>query len=377
MFGLLQPCGHVLDDELRDQWRSHLCGVCLALRDGHGQLSRATTNTDTIMVSVLTAAQRASQTATRTAGPCPLRGMRTAEVVTADEPGVALAAAASLALATAKADDVVAEQRLGLAAPEPRRTRAASMASRSLHRRVQTVTALDVDAVLAPLAAQAEIECTASDLDALLAPTADACAAVFAASADRAEVPDNRAPLADIGADFGRLAHLLDAVDDREADRNAGAFNPLEASGTTDRDALDRAAVLVDRITARYETLILHDDRLLRTVLLGGIARAVRSRRQALVPGAFADRCGAKPVAYDVGWPAQRPPGFPPNAPYPPPFKPNRKWYERVLPFAGVTLCGPALCTDHWNHCSDKYKSAACGNCDGCDDCCDCCDCCN
>lgn len=172
MFGLLQPCGHLLDEELRRQWRSHLCGVCLALRDGHGQLSRATTNTDTILVSVLTAAQRGTRTATRTAGPCPLRGMQTAEVVTSSEPGVALAAAASLALAAAKADDVVAEQRLGLAEPSPRRGRAASLASRSLHRRMRTVTTLDVDAVLTPLASQAEIECTATDLDAFLEPTA-------------------------------------------------------------------------------------------------------------------------------------------------------------------------------------------------------------
>ena len=376
MFGLLQPCTHVLDDELGEQWRSHLCGVCLTLRDRHGQLSRATTNTDTIMVSVLTAAQRGTQPTTRTAGPCPLRGMRTAEVVTSDERGVTLAAAASLALAAAKADDVVAEQRLGLATHAPMRSHAASVASRALHRRVQTVTTLDVDAVLTPLATQAEIECTAIDLETLLEPTAEACAAVFASSADQAGVPDNRAALAAIGADFGRLAHLLDAIDDREADRAAASFNPLEATGTTDRDALARAAELSDRITARYATLVLHDDRLLRTVFLGGIARAVRTRRRAVSHSGSADRCGAEPTAYNDRWPGQRPPDFPPNAPYPPPFKPNRKWYERVLPFAGVTFCGPALCTNHWNHCSDKYKSACC---DSSSDCCNCdaCDCCD
>lgn len=196
-------------------------------------------------------------------------------------------------------------------------------------------------------------------------------------SAERAGVPDNRAPLGEIGADFGRLAHLLDAVDDREKDRAEGAFNPLDATATTDHGALTRAGELSRRIADRYETLTLHDDRLLRAVLLGGVARAVRTRQKALGHEGFTDRCGATPMAHDIGRPAQRPPEFPPTAPYPPPFKPNRRWYERVLPFAGVTLCGPALCTDHWNHCSDQYKPAAMGSCDNCNDCCDCCDCCS
>lgn len=376
MFGLLQPCGHLLDDELRREWQSHLCGVCLALRDGHGQASRMVTNTDTVMVSVLAAAQRSSAVTTRTAGPCPLRGMRTAEVVRSAEPGVQIAAAASLALAAAKADDVVAEQRLGLAAPDFGKARAAAFASRSLHRRMAGATAIDVDAVLSPLATQAGIECAPTDLESLLEPTARACAAVFAATADQAGAAENRATLSDIGADFGRLAHLLDAVDDREADRAAGDFNPLEATGTSDEAAVARAESLAERIADRYATLSLHDDRLLATLLLGSVAKAVRARRSMVSRRHV--RCAAAPISYSEGWPAVRPPDFPERAPYPPPFKPNRRWYERILPFSGVTCCGPALCTDHWNHCSDKYVGPA-GDCDcDCDcDCCDCCDCCN
>lgn len=351
-----------------------MCGVCLALRDGHVQSTRMVTNTDTIMVSILTAAQRSPQVQMRTAGPCPLRGMRTAPVVRNDDPGVALAAAASMALATAKADDVVAEQRQGLAATEPYRAHAAAFVSRSLHRRMRTVTALDVDAVLDPLARQAEIECTATDLEALLEPTATACAEVFASSADQAEAPANRHVLTAIGADFGRLAHLLDAVDDRAADRAAGSFNPLEATCTTDEEAIAAAGQLAERIAERYRELVLHDDRLLEVILVGGVRRAVHSRRKVLSRRAVG--CIGAPSADVGGWPAVRPPDYPERAPYPPPFKPNRRWYQRILPFAGVTCCGPALCTDHWNHCTDKYKDpmADCGDC--CDCCtCDCCDC--
>jgi hypothetical protein len=45
--------------------------------------------------------------------------------------------------------------------------------------------------------------------------------------------PQNLAPLAEAGRLFGRLAHLLDAVEDKEADAASGAWNPLTATGTS------------------------------------------------------------------------------------------------------------------------------------------------
>ncbi|MET9200468.1 DUF5685 family protein, partial [Gordonia sp. NPDC003585] len=76
MFGLLSPCRHAFDDELMSQWRSHMCGLCVSLRDNHGQAMRLTTNTDAVMVSVLTAAQRVEAPASTEVGRCALRGMR-------------------------------------------------------------------------------------------------------------------------------------------------------------------------------------------------------------------------------------------------------------------------------------------------------------
>ena len=96
MFGILAPCRHTLDADLADQWRAHLCGLCLSLRDNHGQATRLTTNTDAVMVSVLLAAQRAESPVSARAGRCPLRGMQSADVVVADDPGIRLATTASL-----------------------------------------------------------------------------------------------------------------------------------------------------------------------------------------------------------------------------------------------------------------------------------------
>ena len=105
MFGIIRPCRHRLSARLHGSWRAHLCGLCLALRDEHGQLARAATNYDGLIISALVEAQAGAVEPRRVAGPCPLRGMRTAEVAVGA--GARLAAAASLVLASAKVRDHV------------------------------------------------------------------------------------------------------------------------------------------------------------------------------------------------------------------------------------------------------------------------------
>src|SRR5207248_8123442 len=81
--GLVRPCRHGLGPELQERWRAHLCGLCLTLRDEAGQSARVLTGYDALLLSVLVEAQ-AGVLPTTTAGRCPLRGMRTAEVVRGD-----------------------------------------------------------------------------------------------------------------------------------------------------------------------------------------------------------------------------------------------------------------------------------------------------
>ena len=108
MFGIVRPCSHRLGEGLKAQWMAHLCGLCLALRGDHGQFARVVTNYDGLIISVLTEAQAERADGwRRTAGPCPLRGMRTASVAQGE--GARLAAAVSLVLASAKVRDHVAD----------------------------------------------------------------------------------------------------------------------------------------------------------------------------------------------------------------------------------------------------------------------------
>ncbi|MGW2017533.1 DUF5685 family protein [Streptomyces sp. NPDC001927] len=236
MFGIVRPCTHRLTEGLRTEWMAHLCGLCLALRADHGQFARVVTNYDGLIVSVLTEAQTGPLDGIRrTAGPCPLRGMRTAPVAQGE--GARLAAAVSLVLASAKVRDHVADRdgllaRRPVAAAARRVARSWDRAGERTGRALGFDTALLVDAV----DRQTGIETLAGPGTPLLVvtePTETATAAAFAHTAVLAGRPGNVEPLAEAGRLFGRLAHLLDAVEDREADAASGAWNPLAATGTS------------------------------------------------------------------------------------------------------------------------------------------------
>lgn len=171
------------------QWQAHLCGMCLSLRDNSGQLSRALTNTDAVMLSVLVEAQQVTPALRTTAGPCPLRGMRAAQVVPSTAVSARLGATASLTLAAAKAGDVVAERQHGLAG-SAMKARAADMIAGPLRRAALADTALagpvGTLAVLDDLAHQGELESAARRGDSVLTitqPTALSTGRIFASAA--------------------------------------------------------------------------------------------------------------------------------------------------------------------------------------------------
>ncbi|MCX4525074.1 MULTISPECIES: DUF5685 family protein [unclassified Streptomyces] len=236
MFGIVRPCTHRLGERFKTEWMAHLCGLCLALRGDHGQFARIVTNYDGLLVSVLTEAQSGpAPGARRVAGPCPLRGMRTAPVANGE--GARLAAAVSLVLASAKVRDHVAD-RDGLLARAPIAAAARKVARGWDRAGARTGASLGFDTAVLVDAVdrQGGIETLAGPGTPVLVvtePTETATAAAFAHTAILAGRPGNTAPLAEAGRYFGRLAHLLDAVEDQAADAASGAWNPLTATGTS------------------------------------------------------------------------------------------------------------------------------------------------
>ncbi|MFI5792858.1 DUF5685 family protein [Streptomyces sp. NPDC051677] len=398
MFGIVRPCSHRLGESLKTQWMAHLCGLCLALRGDHGQFARVVTNYDGLLISVLTEAQAERATGggwRRTAGPCPLRGMRTASIAQGE--GARLAAAVSLVLASAKVRDHVADGD-GLLARRPVAVAARRVAAswgRAGERGGAAVgfdTAVLVDAV----DRQVGIEALAGPGTSLLAvtePTETATAAAFAHTAVLAGRPGNAAPLAEAGRLFGRLAHLLDAVEDRTADAAAGAWNPLTATDTPLAEARRLADDALHGIRLALRDVEFADGRLAHLLLAHELGRSVdrafgtSSCGHAHSPeGAFGPPTGpyAPQGPADPNAPGN-PYGNPPGNPYggEPPRPDKRGFWAGCAVALGLCCTCKVCCADEfegpWSRrrregwCSDGCD-CDCGCCEACE-CCECCAC--
>ncbi|MEV5202362.1 DUF5685 family protein [Streptomyces sp. NPDC053720] len=393
MFGIVRPCAHRLSEGLRTEWMAHLCGLCLALRSDHGQFARIVTNYDGLIVSVLTEAQSERTTGRRrTAGPCPLRAMRTAPVARGE--GARLAAAVSLVLASAKVRDHVADgdgllRRRPVAAAARRVAAGWDRAGARTGAQLGFDTALLVDAV----DRQTGIELIAGPGTPLLTvtePTETATAAAFAHTAVLAGKPQNAAPLAEAGRLFGRLAHLLDAVEDQEADAASGAWNPLTATGTSRAEARRLCDDALHGVRLALRDAEFTDDKLAHVLLAHELRQSVD---RAFGTTACSHQAGAVLLDGAAGPSAAEPagsfgpvpgnpyapgPGGPGGPPQPPPEPPRdrRGLVMGCLVWAGLACTCQMCCgtfEDPWSH---QRREGLCSQCD-CGDCCDACDCCS
>ncbi|MEW1865578.1 DUF5685 family protein [Streptomyces sp. NPDC088194] len=400
MFGIIRPCRHRMSEGMAASWLAHLCGLCLALRDGHGQFARVATNYDGLIISVLVEAQ-STPTADqrRTAGPCPLRGMRTAPVAKGE--GARLAAAVSLVLASAKVRDHV-DDGDGAFGRRP-----VARAARKVARRWDQAGArtggdlgFDTTLLLDAVGRQGEVEAAAGPGSCVLAvtePTETATAAAFAHTAVLAGRPGNTDALQEAGRLFGRLAHLLDAVEDLAEDARTGAWNPLTATGTD----LTEARRLCD--DARHGIRLALRDvdfadtasaRLAHTLLVHELGRSVdRAFGAGNCPHGPAAQNGnpytGNPYTgspYAPGAPNQQP--YPPGQPgapggpggFPPPPEPPRRrgLLAGCLVYTGLCCTCRLCCTDHedaWTGRPRESWCSSCGDCADCGDCCQCCEC--
>ncbi|MFF2329280.1 MULTISPECIES: DUF5685 family protein [unclassified Streptomyces] len=393
VFGIVRPCVHRLSEGLRTEWMAHLCGLCLALRSDHGQFARIVTNYDGLIVSVLTEAQSPRTTGRRrTAGPCPLRAMRTAPVARGE--GARLAAAVSLVLASAKVRDHVADgdgllKRRPVAAAARRVAAGWDRAGARTGAQLGFDTALLVDAV----DRQTGIELLAGPGTPLLAvtePTETATAAAFAHTAILAGMPRNAEPLSEAGRLFGRLAHLLDAVEDQEADAASGAWNPLTATGTSRAEARRLCDDALRGVRLALRDAEFTDGTLTHVLLVHELRQSVdrafgTTTCSHRAGGADADGAGFPSGARHTGAfgpppgnPYAPSPGGPAGPPQPPPEPPRdrRGLIAGCLVWAGLACTCQMCCgtfNDPWSH---QSREGLCQQCD-CGDCCEVCDCCS
>ncbi|WP_416956430.1 DUF5685 family protein [Streptomyces sp. Agncl-13] len=379
MFGMVRPCSHRLGENLKGQWMAHLCGLCLALRGDHGQFARVVTNYDGLLLSVLTEAQveRAGGGWRRTAGPCPLRGMRTASVAQGE--GARLAAAVSLVLASAKVRDHVADGD-GLLARRPVALAARRVAGSWGRAGARTGSAVGFDAAVLVDAVDRQfgIESLAGPGTPILTvtePTETATAAAFAHTAILAGRPGNAVPLAEAGRLFGRLAHLLDAVEDKETDAASGAWNPLTATGTPLTEARRLADDALHGIRLALRETEFTDGKLAHLLLAHELGRSVDR--------AFGTQsCGHGPEG--AFGPPQTPylPGDPRHDGNPyggePPRPDRRGFWAGCAVALGLCCTCKVCCADEFEGpWSGRRHEGCCSSCDcSCCDACECCECC-
>lgn len=273
MFGIIRPCRNRMGPELRSAWLSHLCGMCLSLRDEHGHLSRLVTNYDGLVISAAVEAQ--AGVSRRSAGPCALRGMKSAEVAIGS--GARLAASVSLVLASLKIHDHM-DDGDGLAGKFGWAGRA--VARRWADKGLGTASELGFDGsvMVDSVRRQPEIEAAAglgSSVLVVTEPTETATGFAFAQTALIAGRPANAEPLREVGRLFGRVAHLIDAAEDLEADRASGAWNPLTATGTSVEEAHRLCLDALTGVRLALDDVEFADSRLVHKLMVHELEESV------------------------------------------------------------------------------------------------------
>jgi len=203
--------------------------------------------------------------------------MRKAEVAIGD--CARLAATVSLVLAAAKIRDH-ADDGDGVIGRPGVRGAATALAARwaSASTRTGRELGFEVGVLTEAIGRQTAIEAAAGPGTPLLTvtePTETATAAAFAHTAVLAGKPANQAVLGEAGRLFGRIAHLVDAVEDLAADRASGAWNPLLACGADLAEARRLCDDALLGIKLALNDAEFADGRLVHALLVHELARSV------------------------------------------------------------------------------------------------------
>ncbi len=203
----------------RTDYKKHMCGVCHALGDDYGYLSRLITNHEIILLNMLTEAQCEAQSAD-VMRRCPLNPRL--QVKTNQTVSSRFAAAIAVMLVNTSVEDDLRDGK-GLQLP----TRLLkTMTSRLVNRAHQTLSALafDTGKLLSLQDEQSHAEAQHTNP---LRPSMESSATIFAMTGNLAGQPHNQPALATVGAQYGAYLYLLDALKDYAEDYHTGQYNPL------------------------------------------------------------------------------------------------------------------------------------------------------
>ena len=288
MFGFVVADAGALSEEEKERYRAVYCGLCFALRDRYGQLSRACLTYD-LTFFVLLCNSLHEPAVTQGASHCVMHPAPAPPRPWARSAWTDYAADLSVALAYHKVLDDVADdgdlaarvaERLLAGAYERARTRIPEQCA-EIERAMAAIRAIESagrNAAAAP-SNDTETACTsplgADATDAALAPDPDAAAHEFGRMLGRLFACNQgfwAETMEELGRGLGRFIYLMDAAVDFADDAASGSYNPFVALGSDAEAMRATLALAAADAAAPYERLpLVQDAHLMDAILYSGV----------------------------------------------------------------------------------------------------------
>ncbi|WP_278979921.1 DUF5685 family protein [Adlercreutzia equolifaciens] len=288
MFGFVVADAGALSEKEKERYRAVYCGLCLALRDRYGQLSRACLTYD-LTFFVLLCNSLHEPVETQGASHCVMHPAPAPPRPWARSAWTDYAADLSVALAYHKVLDDVADdgdlkaraaERLLAGAYERARTRIPEQCA-EIERAMAAIRAIEGSRrnSAAALSGDAEATCisplSADAADAALAFDPDAAANEFGRMLGRLFAHNQgfwAETMEELGRGLGRFIYLMDAAVDFADDTASGSYNPFVALGS-DAEAMRATLALAAADAATpYERLpLVQDAHLMDAIIYSGV----------------------------------------------------------------------------------------------------------
>lgn len=261
VFGFVVADAGALSEEEKERYRAVYCGLCLALRDRYGQLSRACLTYD-LTFFVLLCNSLHEPVETKGASHCAMHPAPAAPRPWARSTWTDYAADLSVALAYHKVLDDVADdgdlkaraaERLLAGAYEQARTRIPEQCA-EIERTMAVIRAIEQGGA---------------------ADDPDAAAHEFGRMLGRLFARDQgfwTAAMEELGCGLGRFIYLMDAAVDFDDDAASGSYNPFVALGSDAEAVRATLALAAADAAAPYERLpLVQDAHLMDAILYSGV----------------------------------------------------------------------------------------------------------
>lgn len=288
MFGFVAADAGALSEEEKERYRAVYCGLCLALRDRYGQLSRACLTYD-LTFFVLLCNSLHEPVETKGASHCVMHPAPAAPRPWARSTWTDYAADLSVALAYHKVLDDIADdgalkaraaERLLAGAYERARTRIPEQCA-EIERAMATIRTIEEagrsneDALSGGAGTACDSPFCADATDTVLAFDPDAAAHEFGRMLGRLFTHNQGSwtkTMEELGRGLGRFIYLMDAAVDFDDDAASGSYNPFVALGSDAEAVRATLALAAADAAAPYERLpLVQDAHLMDSILYSGV----------------------------------------------------------------------------------------------------------